>query len=203
MNTIYLDTETSGLRPGQIGQLAMIIVNDETGAIEAKNYFFAINEMEDGAMKVCHRNPEFYAQASGGRTFADYKDEIYNILSSGCLVAHNESFDENFLSTELWRAGLLLKPVARFDTMGYFCDIMKLPSRTKKAKYKNPNLTELVNFNNIDPLKIEKYTGKLFGLTDNLMFHDAMYDTTAMFVSCMVYKDKNVAANGWSSIFCN
>lgn len=39
MKRIFLDTETTGFSPGQIGQLSMIIDEDGNEPV-AKNYFF-------------------------------------------------------------------------------------------------------------------------------------------------------------------
>ena len=47
---IYLDTETSGFYPGQIGQLAMI--KEENNEIVAYNYYFDIDSIEDDAAKA-------------------------------------------------------------------------------------------------------------------------------------------------------
>ena len=42
MKKIYYDTETTGLAPGNIAQLS-IIVEHEDGRLETKNYFFDID----------------------------------------------------------------------------------------------------------------------------------------------------------------
>jgi DNA polymerase-3 subunit epsilon len=201
MKKVFLDTETTGFAPGQIGQLSMIIEEDN-GEVEAKNYFFDIDYITPGAQEACGRDLDFYKQASNGKKFADYATEIYDILKDAMIVAHNEKFDENFLSTEFWRQNILFTPAARFDTMTYFVNICKLPGRN--GKYKNPKLEELVDTFSIDKEKVGKYSIQLFGNDDstNKGFHDARYDTTSMYVAFRVYGDVVNETNSWMNAFC-
>jgi DNA polymerase III epsilon subunit-like protein len=203
MRKIFLDTETTGLSPGQIGQLSMII-EEENGEVSGKNYFFKIDYITSGAEQVCGRGLEFYAEASGGKIFADYKDEIYNILKDSTLIAHNLKFDENFISTEFWRQQIMFAPAGRFDTMSYFRDICKLPGGTRGQKYKNPKLEELVDYFNVDKDKVQKYSETLFPSDDssNVGFHDARYDTTSMFVAFHIYQDSLHNKTDWADVFC-
>lgn len=203
MTRIFIDTETSGLVPGQIGQLA-IITEEENGDIKANNYFFNMDYISDGAEKVTGRNLDFYREASAEKKFADYKDELFRELTRGILIAHNLPFDENFISTEFWRLNMTFRPADRFDTMEYFRDVCKLPNPKNRYKgYKNPKLSELIEYYNIDQEKIELYTKKLFNIQSGTCFHDAMYDTTAMFVAFHVRQDELLRVNNWTSTFCN
>ena len=203
MKKVFLDTETTGFAPGQIGQLSLIIEEDN-GEVKAKNYFFKIDYITSGAEEVCGRGIDFYEGASGGKKFADYKDEIYNILKDATLVAHNIKFDENFISTEFWRLGVLFKPSGRFDTMDYFRDVCMIPGGRGRNKYKNPKLEELIEHFNIDKEKVQKYSSILFGNDDstNTGFHDARYDTTSMFVAFHIYQDSLYGKNDWANTFC-
>ncbi len=190
---IFFDTETTGLRPGQIGQLAYI-KEQPSGELTAGNYFFSVKKVNKGAEEATGRDAEFYKKASGGITFADKADEILNIFSDSMLIAHNLKFDENFLSTELWRTGktLVVTPDRRFDTMEYFKDILKLPDPRRRylGAYKNPRLSELVDAMKLDTHKVHEFTAQLFGInTADYKYHDAMYDTTSMFLAFAVYRD--------------
>lgn len=203
MKKIFFDTETTGLAPGQIGQLAMIIESDN-GEVVGKNYFFKIDYITSGAEEACGRGIDFYAEASGGKKFEDYKDEIVKIMNGETWIAHNLKFDENFISAELWRLGMTAVPSVRFDTMRYFKDICKL-SGSRGNSYKNPKLEELVNHFNINKEKVKNYSEQLFGNDDstNSGFHDARYDTTSMFVAFHIYQDLLNGKSDWANIFCN
>lgn len=202
MKRVFFDTETTGLHPGQIAQLAVIIEDDNNG-ISTKNYFFDIDYMTKGAEEVCGRCIEFYREASKGKKFINYKDEILELFSDATLIAHNLKFDENFLSMELWRQGITFTPKDRFDTMEFFRDICKLPDKRSTSRYKNPKLEELVNYFNIDKNKVEKYSIQLFGNNDltNSGFHDARYDTTAMYVVFQIHRDSLFGKNNWKREF--
>lgn len=205
MRKVFLDTETTGLKPGQIGQLSMIIESD-SGEISAKNYFFEIDYIEEGAEKVCGRGIDFYKEYSNGKRFKDYKSEILDTLTNSLLIAHNLKFDENFISTEFWREDIVFKPAQRFCTMEYFRDVCKLPVVGRNwsgHKYKNPKLLELVEYFNIDTEKVSAYSKLLFGNEDstNKGFHDARYDTTSMFVAFHIYQDMLHKADGWKTKF--
>lgn len=203
MRKVFLDTETTGLAPGQIGQLSMIIEEDN-GKVSAKNYFFKIDYITQGAEEVCGRGIEFYKEASCGKVFADYKDEIYSILDGATLIAHNLKFDENFISTEFWRQNIVFKPAGRFDTMEYFREICQLPGGKRGQKYKNPKLTELVDYFNVNEDKARKYSIALFGNEDstNTGFHDARFDTTSMFIAFHIYQDTLYGKQDWANMFC-
>lgn len=203
MRKVFLDTETTGLAPGQIGQLSMII-EEENGDVSAKNYFFKIDYITSGAEEACGRGVDFYTEASNGKVFADYKDEILEILKDATLIAHNLKFDENFISTEFWRQGIMFKPAGRFDTMDYFRDICQLPCGRRGQKYKNPKLEELVGHFSVNKDKVQQYSVKLFGNDDNtnVGFHDARFDTTSMFVAFHVYQDSLHGKTDWAKVFC-
>ena len=47
---LYFDTETTGVRPGQICQLSYII--QDTSGVSAKNFFFSVDYVEQGASAV-------------------------------------------------------------------------------------------------------------------------------------------------------
>ena len=97
MKRVFLDTETTGFAPGQIGQLSMII--EEDNKVTARNYFFSIDYISASASEVTGRDVEFYSKASNGKRFADYKDEILEALSGATIIAHNLKFYENFICT--------------------------------------------------------------------------------------------------------
>lgn len=81
MKTAYLDTETTGLNPGQIAQLSMIVVDMSTNRMSGTyNYFFTVDNMEPGAENVHGFSKEKLDILSKGARFADRANEIYGIL---------------------------------------------------------------------------------------------------------------------------
>lgn len=198
MRKIFLDTETTGFAPGQIGQLAYIIEEDN-GDVKAHNHFFKVDYMSVGAEEICNRTVNDYEKLSKGQVFADRADELFDILSSGILIAHNLKFDENFISTEFWRLDKLFKPLDGFDTMSYFKDIVKIEN--EYGKVKNPKLIELANYYSINTDKVNVYANQLFGGLFNNGFHDAMFDTTLLFVIFHIYKDMLHHTNNWIDTF--
>ena len=204
MKSIFFDTETTGLAPGQIAQLSMIIM-DETGKIRAKNYFFTVKFISNGAHSVNLRDKEYYAEMSQGKTFADYKDEIYEELKDAYLVAHNIKFDQNFLEIEFWRQGMTFVPAKALDTMDYFREIVKLQGGRKApgSEFKNPKLIELVNEFHVNLDKVKAYSEQLFNYTEDIDFHDARFDTTAMFVVCNIFNESAYGKTAWKEAFCS
>ena len=171
------------------------------GRIEhnGKDYFFKIDYIAPDAEEVCGRGVEFYKEASGGRTFKDDMNEIFEILKDAILIAHNLQFDENFISTEFWRQNILFKPHGRFCSMNYFKNVCNLVG--KNGRIKNPKLSELIDFFNIDNEKVKLYCNQIFKSVDDNAFHDARYDTTALFIAFQVYSDKLNNTDAWTKVF--
>lgn len=204
MKRVYLDTETTGFVPGQIAELTVIVEDTETNQlIAAQNWFFTVDEMDEGAEKVHGLSRDKLWGLSGGRKFADCIQEITTILDGAELVAHNEVFDERFISTELWRCGISYRPVSRLCTMEIFKPILAIPSKYKKyGKYKNPKLEEVLNYLNISPEKVSEYSKKLFNYNGDTDFHDSRFDTTGMYVAVNVYREKLHGGTAWHNAFC-
>ncbi|MBR1454706.1 MAG: 3'-5' exonuclease [Lachnospiraceae bacterium] len=206
MKNVYLDTETTGLNPGQIGQLTVIIEDTDLNKVETKNYFFEVSEMEEGAQKIHGFSIEDLRSLSGGKKFADYKDELLSIFNNATLIAHNLPFDEKFISSEFWRTGISFKPFGRYDTMQYFTNIVKIPSRSRFSKggYKFPKLSEVGSFFNVNIDKVKEYTNRLFCGSDKEQgFHDARFDTTLMYVCVNLERERLNGGNSWHNMFCN
>ena len=64
--------------------------------------------------------------------------------------------------------------------------------------------SELTEWLNIDDNKILEFSQQIFGNEDgtNSGFHDARFDTTAMYVACIVYGDRVNNTNTWINRFC-
>lgn len=174
MNLIIFDTETTGLRPGQICQLSYIVAQDKK--IEGKNYFFQVDYIEPGAQRVHGFSVNDLRKLSGGRDFRYYHPEIAaDFNSADRLVAHNYAFDYRFMAAEFERCNSHFTCSSYFCTMRHFTSICRLPG------YKYPKLSELVEFLGIPERVIRQTTEELFG-SQGLSAHDARYDVTATYL---------------------
>ncbi|WP_376690045.1 DNA polymerase III subunit epsilon [Wenzhouxiangella sp. EGI_FJ10409] len=104
MRQIVLDTETTGLEPGdghriiEIGALEMI-ERRQTG----RSFHVYINperDVEDGALAVHGISNEFLSDKP---RFADLADDFVEFIRDAELIIHNAPFDVGFLNAELAR----------------------------------------------------------------------------------------------------
>ncbi len=176
---IYLDTETSGLYPGEICQLSYIIQNKSS--VTAKNFFFTVSYVEYGAYKVHGFSVEELEKLSNGKDFSCFVKEIEkDFTASDYLVSHNTAFDFMFLRKEFFRTGRDFIYNNEFCSMKKSVNICKI-KKLKGAGYKYPKLEELCSFFNIGVQEINDKTKELF--KESKTFHDARFDTTAMFLA--------------------
>lgn len=187
MKSIFLDTETTGLKPGQIAQLTYVIEEDKE-LIGIKNYFFTVDFMEAGAEKVHGFSKEKLEILSEGFTFGELAPEIQEDFEDATIIAHNIGFDKKFIDEEFSRIFLIPGYAKEFCTMSYFKNILKLPGRNVDS-YKNPRLEEVVDYYKIDKETILNKTKMLFGCED-ITFHDARYDVMAMYMCCLKSKGR-------------
>lgn len=201
MKIVYLDTETTGLNPGQICELSAIVETDLQFTL-AKNFYFKVDTMTEGAYKTHGMSIEQLTELSHGETFGDHKDELLDLLSGATLVAHNIPFDEKFISQEFWRCGISFRPLDRLDSMEYFKPVLRLPARSKKyGPFKNPKLSEVIDYYGISHSKIGDFSQSIFG-DSKRDYHDSMFDTTALYVMINVRREILNGGNFWYSHFC-
>lgn len=201
MKIVYFDTETTGLVPGQIAQLSMIIENNRN--LTGINYFFTVDEMEEAAQKVHGFSKEKLDELSGGYRFIDRIHEIDAILKDSILVAHNIGFDIKFLYQEYWRANMQLNIGSTIDTMERFKEELKIPAKNPRyGKYKNPKLSEVIEHYGLSEHKIREYAEKkLFQQEKSGDYHNAIFDTTAMMVAVMCEREKTTGSTVWIDSF--
>lgn len=188
MKSIFLDTETSGLRPGQIAQLTYVI-EDNKELVGLKNYFFSVDSIEPEAEKVHGFSKEKLDILSEGFTFGELSEEIQEDFKDATIIAHNVGFDKKFIDEEFKRIYMVPGYTREFCTMAYFKPILQLPNK-KYNGIKNPRLEEVVDFYKIDRDNILKKTKLIFGCED-ISFHDARYDVMAMYMCCLRSKGRN------------
>ncbi len=176
---IFVDTETTDYRPGQIAQLTYILSDGEqvTGAA---NYYFAVEYMSAGAEMVHGLSEELLWRLSEGRKFAERVDEFRGAFEERMFVAHNAPFDLGFLSAEFGRCGIPFAPSSTFCTMRMSTAACRI-AHPRRAGFKWPKLEEAVRGLGISPDAVRQLAGELFG-GDSAGFHDARFDTAAVYL---------------------
>jgi DNA polymerase-3 subunit epsilon len=177
---IYLDTETTGLKPGNICQLSYIL--QDSFGVQAKNFFFTVDAVEYSAYMVHGFSvPELY-RLSGGKRFSCFANEIaFDIKNADAIVAHNVDFDLSFLRAEFSNLDVPFNYKQAICSMKTAVPVCKL-LRSRGVGYKYPKLTELCAFLDISEDKIMEYEKKWFGTVSHS--HDARFDTVALALCC-------------------
>lgn len=181
MQMIFFDTETTGLRPGQICQLSYILIDttSKPNKIEPKNIFFSVDYMEPSAESIHGFSIEKLEKLSKGKTFRETYKEFYDdFVNADILAGHNVQFDIKFITKEFERCGLRYEPKNVFCTMKYYKDICKFKGRTGECK--NPKLCEVAKFLNLSDKMIEQKTLSMY--KESGAFHDARFDTTTTYL---------------------
>ncbi|MHB9029010.1 MAG: 3'-5' exonuclease [Candidatus Latescibacterota bacterium] len=176
---LFLDTETTDYRPGQIAQLSYILA-DGDAITGAKNYYFAVDSMSPGAEMVHGLSREKLWILSGGKTFADQVDSFWCDFEGRMLVAHNAAFDLGFLDAEFSRCGMVYKPKATYCTMRNSTSICRIP-HPQRGGYKWPRLEEALRKLEIPAEAVRELAGELFE-GDESGFHDARFDAAAVYL---------------------
>lgn len=196
---IFVDTETTGLNPGQICQLSFILANERK--IEGfGNQFFKVESMEESAFKTHKLTVENLEELSKGVTFKDKYDYFYKIFDGRKLIAYNMPFDLKFLSTEFWKCGISFNPLEKECSMKELKDIVRMPLKgSKTGGYKNPKLSESIEHFNLDHKKIMEYSECLFGVSRG--YHDSRFDTAALYVLYRVNEEMRIGGKDWVERF--
>ena len=176
---LYFDTETTGLRPGNICQLSYITETREKTS--AKNYFFAVDYVSPSAQAVHGFSKEKLEELSGGRRFYGFREEIHGIFrEADLIVAHNLPFDLSFLMSEFEENDMCFSYKQGLCSMRHFTPVCKI-ARAGGKGYKYPKLSELAEFFGLYPYDTSMAAYKLFDCGANL--HDARYDTAMLYMS--------------------
>jgi DNA polymerase III subunit epsilon len=181
MKMIFFDTETTGLRPGNICQLSYILVDTSDKPIKpiGKNIFFTVEYVEPSAEKIHGFSAEALYRLSSGQYFEDrFEEFLSDFQTADFLIGHNVSFDIKFLTYELEGCGEVLEPKNIFCTMNYYKDICNFRNGRNDCKF--PKLQEVIEFLHIEESSIDSLSKKYFNETGN--FHDARFDTTATYL---------------------
>lgn len=177
---LFLDTETTGFKPGNICQLSYLIIDGNN--IIPNNYFFKVNYVEAGAQSVHGLSVGKLEKLSDNMSFKDKVTLVKKDFdNTNLLVGHNISFDLKFIISEFENAGQYFNYDHVLCTMKYFTNIVKI-SKGRGSGYKWPKLYELTNFFKISDKEIMKATEELFE-SKNLDYHDARFDTVATYLA--------------------
>jgi len=176
---IYLDTETTGLRPGNICQLSYLMQSGDK--VCAKNFFFEVDFVEYGAFCVHGFSVERLRELSKGKRFCDCISEIEKDFEKATyIVCHNTAFDFSFLRKEFEDCNRFFNSEKGFCTMKNSVGFCKL-QRSNHIGYKYPKLSELLSKLNVSEKEVLTKTEQLF--KEKCGFHDARYDTTAVYMA--------------------
>lgn len=177
---LYFDTETTGLKPGHIIQLAYVL--DYGDKITCKNFYFDVDYIEPSASCVHGVTVEKLRQLSKGKTFGDYIDEIDEDFSkANLIVAHNFKFDCNFMTAEFSYHNRNFNYTESLDTMRHFTPILQIPRPFGKG-IKFPKLEEYCQALDVYPFETVNFVKRYFG-ESFARAHDATYDTAGMFLA--------------------
>jgi DNA polymerase-3 subunit epsilon len=186
MKALVFDTETTGLKPGQICQLSYII--DDDGEVKAKNFFFKVMFMELAAYEIHGFTPGKLEKLSGNHEFKDSIEEINkDFTEADVLVAHNFSFDKMFMKKEFGRCKQEFTFASQYCTMRNLKETCELKMKDGNPKF--PKLQELVHFMGVGEEEVLEETQKLFE-SKSIAYHDARYDVTATYLSFVRGRDR-------------
>lgn len=187
MKIILFDIEATGLRDGQICQLAWLV--PENGRVAAGNLFFSVDGMSPEAQEIHGLSVEALASLSGGMRFSDHAGEILSLFSSAdLLVGHNVSADLRYLRAEFARLGMELPPVKTFCTMNRFTSVTRLKRVYHTNRFKPPKLTELTDYYGLAPEYIAEKAACWFG--ESGAAHDARFDVAATWLCILSALEK-------------
>lgn len=107
MRQIVLDTETTGLEPGEHRIIEIGCVELQNRRLTGNNYHVYLNperDVEYGAEQVHGLSNEFLADK---KKFAEVAEELLTYLGDAELVIHNAPFDLGFMNMEFarWQKG--------------------------------------------------------------------------------------------------
>lgn len=188
---IFLDTETTGFKyeTDEVAQLSYIVASDNLHVIKAKNFYFTVKHMSDGAYKVNNLSITRLKYLSNGEVLADRAVEILKdiCIPDAVICGHNVEFDLNMLKAGFAKSLHKFEWGKTFDTMKSHVDILKLPMKSTSpynngTSYKYPKLSETLDYYGITEEQVSKLAKQIFGGSTNGNLHDARFDATACYL---------------------
>lgn len=177
-----LDTETNDIIRGRknikypdIVQLSYLLLDEYNNIECAKNFYFTVDYMSEGAEKVHGLSLDKLRLLSNGKVFEDCKEEIIKDLLGREIICHNTKFDVPVMNNSLVDTVIGDKSMC---TMEWYKYVVKLPS--EYYHYKQPKLEEVIAYFNIDNGKLLKMAQELYNC-DEIGYHDSRYDIIATY----------------------
>lgn len=151
MKILIFDTETGGTNPysNDILQLSFQIIDSDTyDVLLNANYYFPWPEnkyrVQWGAIQVNGLTEEFLATQPLYDRYEILNYFIEELEDCDLCVAHNGTFDMNFINATAEREGIgAINWPPMIDTMKTTTNLCRLPARGCRSGYKWPKLIEL------------------------------------------------------------
>lgn len=178
---VYLDTETTGLRPGNITQISYIVTKDGVPSKVVNNYF-KVDYIEQEASEITGLTPEKLLKLSNGKEFNELAEGIRQDLDGAIIVGHNIRFDMRFISEEMKHSECKeYNPERIVCTMEFMKDIMKMYKN--KNEFKAPNLMEVLEFLEIPTDTVQRFARAMFkDSKSEITHHDSRFDSVAVYL---------------------
>ncbi len=105
--TVFVDTETTGLRPDYHEIIEIYIIKEEKGKVIGEWHYKLMPEFLDRAEpKALQINGFSVKRWEGAKNFSSIADEIRDIVHGCIWIGHNPQFDYDFLQDAFFRVGL-------------------------------------------------------------------------------------------------
>lgn len=170
---VFFDTETTGKSNKYCGIVEIgLIKRIDDIVVDQLHLYFKHNpedKWEDGAFKVHGLTQEFLKDKP---SFAEEAENIVNFITGCDLIAHNATFDVDFLSKELNRA----KMGDTYQYINHVYDTLKMSRAARPGK--KHSLDMLCQEFDIDKSARSEFHGALIDASLLLPVYDKLHDMT-------------------------
>ncbi len=169
---LFLDTESNGMKPEQVCQLAVLAEN--AGVLTGYNWFWPVSCMNPYALKKHGFSRRKLLQLADGRTFTDDEADVAALLRTGRIYGHNISSDMHALRM----MGLDTRNLPTFDTMAHFSRCVGALGRDGKPK--KASLSETAAHYGVTGADVEGICREIFRTRGHA--HDARFDAAMTYL---------------------
>lgn len=149
---IFLDTETTGLCPDyeRIVEIAAIEVNQNYQPKKIFHEYLDPLKSVGSSYRIHGLSDQFL---HGRRTFEDIADDFVQFINGATVYAHNLSFDQRFINSELQRCGL--------DNLEDYANPIDTLPLARRIVHGRASLDALIDLFDIDGSARDEYHGAL------------------------------------------